>query len=113
MANMKKTKCMATKPKCDKVLYVRTFYLNGKVNKTTSKESYLGVDITDDTTVWHTVKVVIVLHYGIIIYTDTVLTQLHVAHNNIFRLLFRFPTRGTIYNFLVRNTCTCIPNLFY
>ena len=40
-------------------------------------------------------------------YTDTVLTQLHVAHNNIFRLLFRLPTRGTTYNFIVRN----IPNL--
>ena len=51
VANMKKTKCMAIKPKYDKALYVRTFYLNGKVNKTTSKESYLGVDITDDTTV--------------------------------------------------------------
>ena len=40
-------------------------------------------------------------------YTDSVLTQLHVAHNNIFRLLFRLPTRGTTYNFIVRN----IPNL--
>ena len=40
-------------------------------------------------------------------YTDTVLTQLQVAHNNIFRLLFRLPTRSTTYSFLVRN----IPNL--
>ena len=38
---------MAVKPKCDKALYVQTFYLNGEAIKT-SKESYLGVDITDD-----------------------------------------------------------------
>ena len=48
VANMKKTKCMAMKPKCDKVLYVPTFYLNGEAIKTASKESYLGVDSTDD-----------------------------------------------------------------
>ena len=40
-------------------------------------------------------------------YMDTVLTQLHAAHNNIFRLLFSLPTRGTTYNFIVGN----IPNL--
>ena len=39
---------MAIKPKCDKALYVPTFYLNGEAIKTTSKESYLGVDINDD-----------------------------------------------------------------
>ena len=48
VANMKKTKCKAIKPKCDKALYVPTFYLNGVAIKKTSKESYLGVDITDD-----------------------------------------------------------------
>ena len=79
---------------------VPILYLNGVAIKTTSKESYLGVDITDDfkddstiekqtrgayargnmlvdlvtarrrlrnNCLWHTVKVFIVLHYGIII----------------------------------------------
>ena len=39
MANMKQTKCMAIKAKCDKGLYVPTFYLNGEAIKTTSNES--------------------------------------------------------------------------
>ena len=140
VANMKKTKCMAIRPKCDKALYVPIFYLNGVAIKTTSKESYLGVDITDDfkddSTIekqtrgtyargnmlnsrfgncTEEVKKQLFVAYCESFYcaalwnnyTDSVLTQLHVAHNNIFRLLFRLPTRGTTYNFLVRN----IPNL--
>ena len=108
--------------------------------KTTSKESYLGVDITDDFKDDSTIEKqtrgmyargkMLNSRFGNCTdevkkqlfaaycesfycaalwnnYTDTVLTQLHVAHNNIFRLLFRLPTRGTTYNFLVRN----IPNL--
>ena len=34
---------------------------------------------------------------------DSVLTQMHVAYNSIFWLLFRLPTRGTICNVFVRN----------
>ena len=33
----------------------------------------------------------------------TVLTHLHIDHDSIFRLLFRLPTRGTTYSFLVGN----------
>ena len=36
-------------------------------------------------------------------FMDTVLTQLHVAHNNIFRLLFRLLTKCTTYNCLVKH----------
>ena len=123
-----------------KALYVPTFYLNGEAIKTTSKESYLGVDITDDfkddSTIekqtrgiyarrnmlnsrfgncTEEVKKQLFLAYCESFYfaalwnnyTDTVLTQLHVAHNNIFRPLCRLPTRGTMYSFIVRN----IPNL--
>ena len=109
--------------------------------KTTSKESYLGVDITDDFKDDSTIEKqtrgtyargnMLNSRFGNCTeevkkqkmfvaycesfycaalwnnYADSVLTQLHVTHNNIFRLLFRLPTRGTTYNFLVRN----IPNL--
>ena len=123
-------------------MYQVFFYLNGVAIKTTSKESYLEVDITDDfkddSTIefekqtrgtyargnmlnsrfgncTEEVKKQLFVAYCESFYcaalwnnyTDSVLTQLHVAHNNIFRLLFRLPTRGTTYNFLVRN----IPNL--
>ena len=139
VVNMKKTKCMTIKPKCDKVLHVPTFYMNGNAIKTTCKESYLGVDITDDFkddssiakqargmyargnmmnsrfgNCTEDVKKQLFLSYCESFYcaalwdnfTHTALTQLHVAHNSIFRLLFRLPTRGTTYNFLVRS----IPN---
>ena len=131
---------MAIKPKCDKAPYVPTFYPNREAIKTTSKESYLAVDITDDFKDDSTIekqtrgifargnmldsrfgncreeiKKQLFLAYCESFYcaalwnnyTDTVLAQLHVAHTNIFRLLFRLPTRGTTYNFIVRN----IPNL--
>ena len=48
LINMKKTKYMVIKPNCYKVLHVPTFYVYGKAIKTTSIESYLGGDITDD-----------------------------------------------------------------
>ena len=48
VANMKKTKCMAIKLKCDKSLHVSTLYINEEAIETASKESYLGVDITED-----------------------------------------------------------------
>ena len=48
VVNMKKTKCMTIKPKCDKVLHVPTVYMNGNAIETKCKESYLGVNITDE-----------------------------------------------------------------
>ena len=55
MANMKKTKCMAIKPKCDKGLYVQTFILKDRQLKQrvtgTTRSGYITDDLKDDSTI--------------------------------------------------------------
>ena len=100
--------------------------------QTTSKEHYLGVDITDDfkdnSTIDRNTREIYargnmlnsrfgscteVIKEQVFLalcerfycaalrnnYTDSVLTELHVAHNNIFKLLFRFSHQGCTIQF--------------